>query len=139
MVIYINSPEMICYSSTDEQHPENIVETCEQGYLYQFDDFVAGRTCTPPLKDGYPTYRITYCPEQDDQSNTPPPSPEPVTPPPSPEPVTPPPSPEPVTPPPSESNTDDETYSLTNIALFFGLIMLIIFFFVFLKIKNISN
>ena len=145
-----NSPEMICYPSTDEQHPENIVETCEQGYLYQFDDFVAGRTCTPPLKNGFPTYRITYCPEQDDQSNTPPPPPEPDTPPPEPdtpppEPDTPPPEPdtpppEPDTPPhPSKSNTHDETYSLTNIALFSGLIILIISFFVFLKLKNISN
>jgi hypothetical protein len=72
-----------------------LVENCQMGYSYQYDDFVAGVTCNPPLNNEAPTYEITYCPNGDI-----PPDPDPDPGPPDPGPG--PPDPGPGPPDPSE-------------------------------------
>ena len=52
--------------------PGSLISNCPGGYSYQYDDFVGGVTCTPPLYQGDPTYKITYCPDGEDPGPSPP-------------------------------------------------------------------
>ena len=72
-----------CEPATYED-PSSLATSCHRGYSFQYDDFVAGITCRPPINtesdNPYPTYEITYCPNGDIPNPPDPPTPEPPTP-----------------------------------------------------------
>lgn len=67
-----------------QEDPSSLIDNCRRGYSYQYDDFVAGVTCNPPLNidsdNPYPTYEITYCPNGDIPPDPGPPDPGPPDP-----------------------------------------------------------
>ena len=71
-----------CEPATYED-PSSLAISCHRGYSFQYDDFVAGITCRPPINtesdNPYPTYEITYCPNGD-IPNPNPPNPNPPNP-----------------------------------------------------------
>jgi hypothetical protein len=97
-----------CEPATDGD-PSSLETSCHRGYSFQYDDFVAGITCRPPINtesdNPYSTYEITYCPNGD-IPNPNPPNPNPPNPnPPNPNPPNPnPPNPNPPNPNPPNPN-----------------------------------
>ena len=72
-----------CEPATDGD-PSSLATSCHRGYSFQYDDFVAGITCRPPINtesdNPYPTYEITYCPNGDIPNPPDPPNPDPPNP-----------------------------------------------------------
>ena len=62
-----NKTERLLCEPATAPDPSTLIDNCYRGYSYQYDDFVAGVTCKPPINtesgNPYPTYEITYCPD----------------------------------------------------------------------------